>query len=695
LDLNTPICELYKKGKIPKTTQKLIDAGIESFNDLLWTYPLRIQPYPKYASFNCIKDGEIFKGEATVVSRRSSPAYGFKAKGRVQLFNITLIVRDKLGQDLTTLKWFNAYPNIRKSLDEIKEIKFIGPATFSKGQLSINNPKILNDTQESNDTSYLIDYPTINGVSGKYLKKLMDKIPMEIWDSISDPLPEDILNKNNLIALKDCFKSIHGKIDKRNWSKEILNQAKNRLIYHEFFHDQLKILTRKKFLKKKKSAILKINHSKLANLYEKFPYELTGDQKKSIIDIMQDFELGSPMMRMIQGDVGCGKTTVAIIATYIALSNNKQVAMMCPTETLSRQHYQNFTDVFESFDDISTKLLLGNHKANEKKEIYKDLKNGKINLLIGTHSLFQDKVTFNNLGLAIIDEQHKFGVEQRLKLLQKGDNPHCIIMTATPIPRSLRLTQYGDLDISLIKELPKGRKPTHTRIVNNSNYDKFLSFLKTRISLDEQVYIVAPAIEESESLDIQNVVSITEKFKKIFPELDIRFVHGKLSSDEKNKVINDFKARKFQVLVSTSVIEVGIDIPNSTVMAIYNPERFGLSSLHQLRGRVGRGGKPGFCFLVSEKPLSADSRARLEVMEKTSDGFIIAEQDLKFRGEGDVFGIMQSGLHSNKRFANIFMHHQIFESVLKDITYLKEYHPEYIEENINKLLSDDKITSTI
>ena len=268
-------------------------------------------------------------------------------------------------------------------------------------------------------------------------------------------------------------------------------------------------------------------------------------------------------------------------------------------------------------------------------------------------------------------------------------------MTATPIPRTLRLTQYGDLDISLIKEMPKGRKGTKTRIVEKETYDKFLSFIKTRISIGEQVYIVAPAIEESETLDIQNVTELREHLSNFYPEKDIQVLHGKLKADEKDSIIEKFKAGSFPILVSTSVIEVGIDIANATVMAIYNPERFGLSSLHQLRGRVGRGEKPGFCFLVSQKQLTAESKERLSILEKTSDGFKIAEEDLKFRGEGDVFGVNQSGQHTNRRYANAFIHSDIFENTLKDIEFLKTEYPEYIDKQTSYLLSDDKITSTI
>lgn len=693
--LQSRIDSLYKKGKIPKNTQKLIDAGIKTFEDILWTYPLRIQVSPQKSSFESIVEGNIFRGSGEIISRRSYPAYGFKGKGRVQLFNIQAVVKDDISGELTTLKWFNTYPNLRKSINELTHINFYGQVTNSKGQLAIVNPKLENDSNaKAFNEPFLIEYPTIAGVAGKFTKAIIDKLPQEAWESIQDPLPQQVIEKNNLISLSKCFKIIHGKLSPEEWSDEKLEQSKNRLIYQEFFSDQLKILTRKKFLKKKVASIFQIKKDDFNKLQSFFPYQLTGAQIRSIEEIKEDLNSGHPMMRMIQGDVGCGKTTVAASAAYFAVNNNKQVAIMAPTETLARQHFKNFKSTFEN-ENITVDLLLGSHKASEKKVIYSDLESGKTQIIIGTHSLFQDKVPYNDLGLVVIDEQHKFGVEQRLKLLAKGDNPHCIIMTATPIPRTLRLTQYGDLDISLIKEMPKGRKGTKTRIVEKETYDKFLSFIKTRISIGEQVYVVAPAIVESETLDIQNVTELREHLSNFYPEKDIQVLHGKLKADEKDSIIEEFKKGSFPILVSTSVIEVGIDVANATVMAIYNPERFGLSSLHQLRGRVGRGEKPGFCFLVSQKQLTPESKERLSILEKTSDGFKIAEEDLKFRGEGDVFGVNQSGQHTNRRYANAFIHSDIFENTLRDIEFLKTEYPEYIDKQTSYLLSDDKITSTI
>ncbi|MFG1514611.1 helicase-related protein, partial [Halobacteriovorax sp. ZH3_bin.1] len=383
------------------------------------------------------------------------------------------------------------------------------------------------------------------------------------------------------------------------------------------------------------------------------------------------------------------KTTVAVASAYLILKTGGQVALMCPTETLALQHYREIEEILGN--DFNVELLVGSTKTREKKKINESLENGSCNIVIGTHSLFQDSVKFKNLELAIIDEQHKFGVEQRIKLMKKGENPHCLIMSATPIPRSLSLTKYGDLDISIIKTMPGGRKGQKTRIVTNSNLNNYLSFVKTRLEMKEQAYIVVPAIEESENEDIRNLEHTYELYKKYFPEFRVAYLHGRMSPDEKQAAITEFKEHKTDILIATSVIEVGINIINSTIMAILSPERFGLSSLHQMRGRVGRGNKPGFCFLVTDREITPDSMQRLQVIEKYTDGFKIAEEDLKIRGEGDLFGQEQSGVVTQKRLANIVLNQDILYEAIEDI---KKY-PNDFDSIINFMNHDEKVFTTI
>ena len=430
----------------------------------------------------------------------------------------------------------------------------------------------------------------------------------------------------------------------------------------------------------------------VADLISSLPYQLTADQVGVWSELIEDFESGHPMMRMIQGDVGCGKTTIALMASLLIAKSGSQVALMCPTESLANQHYETFK---ENIHDFEIELLVGSTKPKEKKAIYNRLRDGELKIVIGTHALIQDAVEFSDLQLAIIDEQHKFGVDQRLKLTRKGKATHNLILTATPIPRTLQLAQYGDLDISSIKTMPAGRKGIKTRIVKPDTYEKYLSFIKTRLTMGEQIYIVAPAIEESETLNIQNVNEIEKEYQKYFPEYSIKALHGKLKSDEKAKVLQEFKSNKVQMIISTTVIEVGINNPNATVMSIYNPDRFGLSSLHQLRGRVGRGEKVGFCFLVMKDKPSQDSVDRLKILEKTNDGFEIAQADLENRGEGDLFGTDQSGNISSKKVASIFEHFDLFNQVNKDIQALIAQNNPIIDEYVKSMKQNTKITTTI
>ena len=530
----------------------------------------------------------------------------------------------------------------------------------------------------------------MNKVGGTHLRKFIDLIPTFLWSEVRETLPE--LGYNKEMTLAEAFRVMHGRISPEEFTGEKKTKAEERLIYEEFLSDQLKIRTRRKFIKRKDAPVFSISSPDERQMIGSLPFTLTDDQIKVIEDIKKDFNSGHPMMRMVQGDVGCGKTVVAWLATRIVNVNGAQAALMCPTEALAFQHFESFRSMNP---DLKIDLLLGSTKAKEKKEILGRLKSGVTELVIGTHSLFQDSVVFKNLGLAIIDEQHKFGVEQRLRLVSKGEGTHSLIMTATPIPRTLSLAQYGDLDISSIRTIPAGRKGIKTRITERANYDKYVEFVKGRLSMGEQAYLVFPAIEESETLNIQNVKDAFKTYQRSFGQYKVAMLHGQMKADEKEKVVQDFRDKKYHVLIATSVIEVGINIPNATVMAIYNPERFGLSSLHQLRGRVGRGEKGGFCFLVLDRELDPVAMERLKVIENNTDGFVIAEEDLKFRGEGDLFGVDQSGTVTTKRLANFLLHTPILERVVKDVEKLEAEKPQLLEPIFEKLAKDQKILDTI
>ncbi len=685
--------DIFQSGKKPSPTlEKLMSAGINTLHDLLWILPLRIHKTPKNQSFTFAQIGELFRGKGKIIHCQITPAFGRKFKGKFILFNGNIIVKDDKGPETISLRWFNLYPNQKKQLEALTEIEFLGTVQEFRAQKQIVNPQLIQP--EGTLSDYLIEYPTINKVSGTFTKKYIEQIPSTLWEKISPTLPE--LDYEHVLKISEAFKILHGRYPIDQFNPGLKSKAEERLAYEEFLQDQLKILTRRKYIKRKSAPKLSANASQISRYLKELPFELTDDQNKVFKEILEDLNSGSPMMRMIQGDVGCGKTIVAFLASRVVTENQKQVAIMCPTEALAQQHFKSFEELIVKYNlKIKLGLLLGSTKAKDKKVISKALEDGEINLLIGTHSLFQDSVQFKELGLAIIDEQHKFGVEQRLKLLAKGDGAHCLIMTATPIPRTLSLAHYGDLDMSFIRTMPAGRKGIKTRVTEVVNYEKYLQFVAQRLSQGEQAYFVFPAIEESETLDLNNVKEAIEKYKKLFPQYKVEMLHGKMKADEKEAVLNLFYQNKIQVLISTSVIEVGINNPNATIMSIYHPERFGLSSLHQLRGRVGRGERPGFCFLVLDRDVSVEAMERLKVIENSTDGFVIAEEDLKFRGEGDLFGVDQSGTVTSKKVANFLTHGHILENVIHDLKNLETQKPNTLLPILEKLALDQKILDTI
>lgn len=685
--------EEFQSGKKPSPTlEKLVSAGLHTLKDLLWMLPLRIHRTPKSQSFTFAQIGQLFRGKGKIIHCQITPAFGRRVKGKFIMFNGHMVIKDDHGPETLSLRWFNLYPNQKKQFEAMSEIEFLGTVQDYRAQKQIINPQII--APESDLSDYLIEYSTVNKVSGNYTKKYIEQIPAQLWDNIQPTLPK--IDYEHVLKLSEAFKILHGRYPVSQFTPDLKAKAEERLAYEEFLQDQLKILTRRKYIKRKDATKFEVPEKILKKYLSELPFELTTDQNKVLHEIIEDLGSGHPMMRMIQGDVGSGKTIVAFLASRIVSEQGKQVALMCPTEALALQHYKSFQELIEKYNlKINISLLLGSTKAKEKKEINKELENGQTHLIIGTHSLFQDSVKFQNLGLAIIDEQHKFGVEQRLKLISKGEGVHCLIMTATPIPRTLSLAHYGDLDMSFIRTMPAGRKGIKTRITEVVNYEKYLQFVAQRITLGEQAYFVMPAIEESESTDLKNVKESVEKYKKIYPQFKVEMLHGQMKSEEKEAVLNLFYQNKIQILVSTSVIEVGINNPNATIMSIYHPERFGLSSLHQLRGRVGRGDKPGFCFLVLDRELSPEAKQRLKVIEESTDGFVIAEEDLKFRGEGDLFGVDQSGTITSKKVANFLTHGHILERVIVDLKKLEATAPEELMPILEKLAKDQKILDTI
>ena len=492
------------------------------------------------------------------------------------------------------------------------------------------------------------------GLEQRRLRKIMQTI-LDSKISIPDFFSLQIIKQYQLISLNKALRLIH-------FSKNVdeLKLAIRRLKFDEHFFLQLLVALKKHNIQTIGTEAMPDIGPYFKTISGSLDFELTKAQKKVIQEIHSDLKISRPMNRLIQGDVGCGKTIVAILVSSLAVGNNMQVAVMAPTEILARQHYLSFKNEFDKVN-IPSSLLVGKMKKMERDPILKGLQKGKISIVIGTHALIQNDVKFKKLGLVIIDEQHRFGVNQRLHILEKGSNPHLMSMTATPIPRTLSITYHGDMDLSIIDELPANRIPVTTKIVDQSKMVKVYDFIRKKIKLGRQAIVVYPLVEESEKSDLAAAVQNHELLSNVqFPKINVGLIHGKMKPQEKEEIINKFNKNKIKILVSTTVVEVGLDVPNATIMIVEHAERFGLTQLHQLRGRVGRGTEKSYCILVKRNQSNV-SRTRLEIMEKTNDGFLIADEDLKLRGPGEVFGIKQSGFFQYK-----------IADVVKDVKIIRE-----------------------
>lgn len=692
---DSDLLELAKTKAVPAHLQSLHTAGIKTLGDLVWALPLRLSPMPKLKPFSQAAYGEMFLGIGKIIHREIKPAFGRKSRSRFLLHNGFIIVKDFNSEQTLTLRFFNIWPVQKKQLEDYESIWFLGELQEWRAQHQIINPKFANLIDENwahSQGEWLIEYPTINKVPGSYTQKLIKNLPKDFWNHIQSEFSTDDVEE---FKLSEAFQVLHGLKSPSEVSPRVMIQATERLAYEEFYADQLKIITRRRFIKKKKAPSIMTEAALLESLTSRLPFELTEDQKKAIAEIEVDLQSGHPMMRMLQGDVGCGKTIIAFLVALCCIKKGFQVALMCPTESLALQHKRGFDSLFGDLPEVKLSLALGSMKQKDKTILQMSLRTGETHLVIGTHALFQESIEFQNLGLAIIDEQHKFGVEQRLRLTAKGSGTHCLIMSATPIPRTLSLAQYGDLDFTTIKTMPLGRRGIKSRFVEKVNHDKYIEFLKQRLAQGDQGYFVFPAIEESENMSMQNVTEALEHYKGVFKDHKIAALHGKMKASEKDEIISSFEKKQIHILISTSVIEVGINVPNATFMSVYDPERFGLSSLHQLRGRVGRGDKAGFFFMVPNKELSPEAHKRLEVLEQTNNGFEIAEADLQNRGEGDLFGVDQSGVGTRRRVADFMKHSHVLEKVYSDLRKQMTDQPEKIDPILIKLARDQKILDTI
>ncbi|MDU7110726.1 MAG: ATP-dependent DNA helicase RecG [Clostridium perfringens] len=644
------------KGVGPKLKERLNKVGIFTVLDLLLYFPRDYEFLNDDISLN----GDISDEKAIL-------------KCRVQSYGSS--IRTRNGKTLTTInftynnlkvigKWFNQ-PYIKRNFILGNEYNLMGKFKKVNNTLEVINPLI--PCKEANKSEILPIYTLKNGLTNKILVKLINEILKNMI--IKENLPEEIVKKYKLISLDKAIRSIHFPEGRGE-----LQSAINRLKFQELFTYSLKIIMMKAHIKKENSGISFKMSPLLKDLKESLPYTLTNAQSRTLREILLDQKRNIAMNRLVQGDVGSGKTLVALISMFNVYMNGYQTVLMAPTEILANQHYAEAKKYLDKFG-VDIELLTGSTKEKEKKRIKEKIASGKEIMLIGTHALIQDDVELNNLGLVVTDEQHRFGVEQRSRLINKNKRADVLVMTATPIPRTLSLYLYSDLDISIIDELPPGRKPIDTMLVDMNQRMKAYNFALKEVEKGRQFYIVSPLIEENEKLNLNSVEKIYEELKNgIFKDVRIEILHGKMAGKDKDKIINTFKNGEIKGIISTTVIEVGVNVPNSTMMIIENAERFGLAQLHQLRGRVGRGEHKSYCILIANTKNDI-TRRRMEIMTESSDGFYIAEEDLKLRGAGEVFGMRQ---HGDEGF--------ILANVVDDINILKcaNHEAKLIVNNINE-----------
>jgi ATP-dependent DNA helicase RecG len=629
---------VYANGVGPDRAAVLAEElGVRTMRQMLEHYPFR---YVDKSSFSTVAGLTAFSGEVQIKGQIT----GWETVGAGRQSRLVAYFKDSTGE--IELVWFKGAKWISRSLKANVPLIVYGKVNDFKGKKSIPHPEIYApETQQSSALEPVYsttDKLTKKGLHSKGLGKIIYGILKTELAQIQDPLSEAFRTKHGLIGLAQALQWIH--FPK---SVEHLEAAKKRIKFDEFFFLQLTQLRNKMRQKTgiKGYAFDEVGQTFL-NFYDKhLPFELTGAQKRVIKEIRADVRTGAQMNRLVQGDVGSGKTIVALLAMLLAIDNGYQAALMAPTEILATQHYEGLKELCAPAG-ISIALLTGSSTAAVRASIHQSLSDGSLSILIGTHALIEPTVKFANLGLAVIDEQHRFGVAQRAKLWKKNEHPpHVLVMTATPIPRTLAMSIYGDLDVSTIDELPPGRKPIQTHHLYEKNRLKLNGFMQREIAKGRQVYVVFPLIEESEKLDLKNLQDGYEQLLRDFPrpQYEIAVVHGRMSAEEKEGEMQRFAKGKANILVATTVIEVGVNVPNASVMVIENAERFGLSQLHQLRGRVGRGSEESYCVLVSSFKLTEDAKTRLETMVRTQDGFEIAEVDMQLRGPGDMMGTRQSG----------------------------------------------------
>jgi ATP-dependent DNA helicase RecG len=639
LPLNTPVSEISRVGKT--VASRLKKLGIETIEDLIFYYPFRWEDFSRISEIKDLQPGQVVtvKVKIQLIKSRRSPV---KKK---------ILTEALVGDDDASIKviWFNQ-PFLSKILSPGQEVYLSGKIDYDGYNLQVVNPiyEKVGATETTHTARLVPIYSLTSNITQKQIRFLIHSV-LPNASMIKDWLPPSILKRYNLLPLSLALNQIHFPKN-----QEIINKAIRRLKFDDLFLFQLQVLASRKELDLSKSLPLNFFQEKTKQFVESLPFKLTDDQRQAAWQIISDLTKIRPMNRLLEGDVGSGKTVVAALAMLNCIFNKRQSVFLAPTEILAQQHYKTILNLLGNLGDQKVNIAILTRSESDinqvkvkKTEIKQKLKSGEIDIIVGTHALIQEEVIFQDLALAIVDEQHRFGVNQRKLLRQKSGKtdimPHLLSMTATPIPRSLALALYGDLDLSIIKEMPKERKKIITRIVDSTNRSKAYEFVREQIKAGHQVFVVCPLIDPSDKLGVKAATEEYERLKnEIFPDLRISLLHGRLKSVEKEKVMSDFLAKNSDILVATAVIEVGVDVPNATVVLIEGAERFGLAQLHQFRGRVGRSVYQSYCFLFTEKS-NQKTKDRLAAILTAKDGFELAELDLKLRGPGEVYGTIQSG----------------------------------------------------
>ncbi len=639
--LSTPV--QFVKGVGPRIAEMLQKCGITTVEHLFFHLPARYIDRRKISTISQLTIGR----DRTAVGRVIGQGPRIIGRGK-RVYEV--LFSDGTGS--VTGRWFRFNPKIMsKRFETGKEYLLAGDVSFFGRGKQMIHPELEPYTTGEEDESMIAGrilpiYPSTEGLGQRMMRKIMKSAWEKFGHEVTDTLPPEIRTQNRIAPLRTALSCLH--FPPANFDVESLNQHNNEIfqgiVFEESFFFFIGLALRGQAMERRKTTPFPLPAPLVEKARAILPFQLTGDQNTVLGEISHDLSQPSPMHRLLQGDVGSGKTVVALLAALQVVHHGHQAALMAPTELLAQQHYQSFRRVLDDLR-IPVALLTSQVKGKERTGIYNALASGEIPIIVGTHALIQEEVVFSKLGFVIIDEQHRFGVLQRQLMMQKGMNPHLLVMTATPIPRTLSMTIYGDLATSVIREMPPGRKLVVTKVYRESQRDKLYRGMQMELEKGHQIYVVYPLIEESEKVDLKNATDMAEQIRKVFePQFKVGLLHGRMKGDEKHAIMQDFKAGNIGVLVSTSVIEVGVDVPNATVMVIEHAERFGLSQLHQLRGRIGRSAIQSYCILLDHGVPGGEATDRLNILERSSDGFEIAEADLEIRGPGEFLGTRQSGL---------------------------------------------------